>query len=447
MPWIFSLFALGCTGTEEGSDSGVGGVMSAGGATTIGGASNGGSPSIVSGTLNPSGGKIGVSTAITGGTTTTVGSSLGTGGNTATTTGKSVTTGGTTSSTLTSKTTGGTTSINSTKTTGGASTVGGTKATGGTSATTSGTKATGGGTSTTTGGTTSSTIKKFVGNITTGNGSVDFNGMKYSKYWDQITPENAGKWGSVQGSVTSAFNWGTLDSVYKYAESNGILFKQHVFVWGAQQPSGTPTLAQVETWIKSFCQRFPNTKIIDVVNEPPPHTTPNYTSNLGAGEGGKWPWITKAFKLARQHCPNAILLLNDYNNLEYGDQEQHFIDIVKDIKANGAPIDAVGCQAHGLRGVSSATLKTNLNTMSTGTGLPIYITEYDIGEADDGAQLTNFKNHMTVFWESTNIKGITVWGWIDGKTWVKNTGLVKNTAPRSAMTWLMGYLNRPVPPN
>ena len=289
-------------------------------------------------------------------------------------------------------------------------------------------------------------VGKFVGNITTGNG-IDSGGMKYSKYWDQITPENAGKWGAVQQTPSSAFNWSTLDAIYAYTETNHIIFKQHTFVWGSQQPNGTPTLAQVENWMKSFCERYPNTKLIDVVNEPPPHTTPNYTANLGAGESGQWGWITKAFKLARQHCGSAILILNDYNNIEYGDQENHFIDIVKQIKAAGAPIDAVGAQSHALRTMSASQLQTNLNTMATGTGLPIYITEYDIGEANDATQLATYQAQFPIFQKTEAVHGITIWGWIDGRTWVANTGLVKGTQPRSAMTWLMGQLGRPVPPN
>jgi endo-1,4-beta-xylanase len=271
--------------------------------------------------------------------------------------------------------------------------------------------------------------------------------MTYSKYWDQITPENAGKWGSVQSSVTSAFNWSALDAIYAYTQTNKIIFKQHNFVWGAQQPSGTATEAQVENWIKSFCQRYPNTKLIDVVNEPPPHTTPNYTANLGAGESGTYGWITKAFKLARQYCGSAILILNDYNNIEYADQESHFIDIVTQIKAGGAPIDAVGAQSHGASSMSASALQTNLNTLASGTGLPIYITEYDVDQASDSAQLAIFQAQIPIFRNTAAVHGVTIWGWIAGKTWETNSGLVNGTNPRSAMTWLMGQLGRPVPPN
>ncbi len=290
------------------------------------------------------------------------------------------------------------------------------------------------------------TTTKFVGNITTGN-SVDTGGMKFSKYWNQITPENAGKWGSVQSNPSGSFNWATLDAVYNYAQTNGIIFKQHAFVWGSQQPQGTPTLAQVENWIRSFCERFPNTALIDVVNEPPPHTTPNYTSNLGAGESGTWGWITKAFKLARMHCGNAVLILNDFNNIEYTNDINHNIDIVTQIKAAGAPIDAVGCQAHATQNISATNIQNNLNTLATRTSLPLYITEWDIPQANDQSQLTTYQNLFPVFWNSQHVRGITIWGWIVGRTWVSNSGLVNGTSPRPAMTWLMQQLSRPVPPN
>jgi endo-1,4-beta-xylanase len=289
-------------------------------------------------------------------------------------------------------------------------------------------------------------LKKFVGNITTNN-SIDTGGMKYSKYWDQITPENAGKWGSVQSTPSSAFNWATLDAIYNYAQTNNIVFKQHTFVWGSQQPSGTPTLEQVENWIKSFCQRYPNTKLIDVVNEPPPHTTPNYTAALGSGETGTYGWITKAFKLARQHCGSATLILNDYNNIEYADQETHFIDIVNQIKSAGAPIDAVGVQAHAAHSFSASTIQANIDSMASKTGLPIYVTEYDVPEASDATQLSVYQAQFPVFWNTSSVHGITIWGWINGSTWLANSGLVNGTTPRTAMTWLMQQLGRPVPPN
>jgi endo-1,4-beta-xylanase len=289
---------------------------------------------------------------------------------------------------------------------------------------------------------------EFVGNITTSD-SVDTDGKTFSKHWDQITPENAGKWGSVQSSAGAAFNWRTLDAIYDYTESAGIAFKEHAFVWGSQQPSGSITESDVKEWMGTFCDRYPNTKLIDVVNEPPPHTTPSYANAIGGGTNGSWQWITNAFLWAREACPNAELILNDYSNIEYKDHQDRFIAIVKTIQAAGAPIDAVGAQSHDLDddGMELATVRSFLEKMHAETGLPIYITEMDIDQTDDEAQLRYYQDYYPYFRDSGLVKGITIWGWIYGKTWsvAPNSGLVRNGTSRPAMTWLMQELGRPVP--
>ncbi len=290
-------------------------------------------------------------------------------------------------------------------------------------------------------------LPKFVGNITT-HDQVDTDGLVFSDYWDQITPENAGKWGSVQPNAGSGRNWSTLDALYDYAEDHGIIFKQHAFVWGAQQPSGNLTEDDVRSWISEFCSRYPNTRLIDVVNEPPPHTEPSYANAIGGGTNGSWQWIINAFEWAHESCPDAILILNDYNNIEYSDQNQHFINIAKAVKNAGAPIHAVGAQSHALHGqygASTQTMKTLLTKLHQDTGLPVYITEYDIGEANDQIQLTKYQEHLTFFLETEWIHGITLWGWINGKTWIDNSGIMNGGSPRPAMTWLMNELGRPVP--
>jgi endo-1,4-beta-xylanase len=201
--------------------------------------------------------------------------------------------------------------------------------------------------------------------------------------------------------------------------------------------------------MKAFCSRYPNTKLIDVVNEPPPHTTPAYANSIGGGTNGTWAWVTNAFKWAREACPNAILIFNDYNNIEWASNQTAFVNIVKTALAAGAPIDAVGAQAHDLdhASISLATVKSLLAKLNTDTGLPVYITEMDLNSSDDATQLNLYKQYMPLFLEAEYVKGITIWGWIYGSTWSQapNSGLVRNGASRSAMTYIMGLLNRPAP--
>ena len=55
----------------------------------------------------------------------------------------------------------------------------------------------------------------FVGNITT-NGAVR---SDFIQYWNQITPENEGKWGQVE-PTRDVYNWSGLDRAYNYAMQN-----------------------------------------------------------------------------------------------------------------------------------------------------------------------------------------------------------------------------------
>jgi endo-1,4-beta-xylanase len=287
-------------------------------------------------------------------------------------------------------------------------------------------------------------LKKYVGNIDT-RGQVR---SDFVMYWDQVTPENAGKWGSIEGT-RDHMNWAGLDAIHDYAKQHNIPFKQHNFIWGSQQPSWIGGLsqadqaAQVEEWIRLFCERYPDTQLIDVVNEPPPHTTPVYTAALGGAGTSGYDWIAQAFKWAHQYCPSSILILNDYNNIELSGDNAHTIDIVKRIQGVGAPIHGVGAQAHGCANLSASTIQSNIDKITAQTGLPVYISEYDLNIADDNQQKTVMQSQFTMFWNDPNVAGITLWGYIVGATWETNSGLMSSSGTmRPAMTWLMSFLGR-----
>jgi endo-1,4-beta-xylanase len=285
---------------------------------------------------------------------------------------------------------------------------------------------------------------KFVGNITT-RGQVR---SDFLQFWDQLTPENEGKWGRIEGSRDN-MNWDSMDSAYQFAKDNGIPFKAHTLVWGSQQPTWLNGLSaaeqreEVEEWIRLFCERYPEAEMIDVVNEPPPHTEPVYMNALGgAGESG-WDWIVQSFTWAHQYCPNSILILNDFNTIEYEADNSRFINIVKALQAAGAPIDALGAQAHDAYQLPTATVKMYIDKMATETGLPIYISEYDINLAGDSEQEAIMMSQFEMFWDHPDVKGITFWGYVTGQTWKANTGLMSAQGQqRPAMTWLMDFMER-----
>jgi GH35 family endo-1,4-beta-xylanase len=274
----------------------------------------------------------------------------------------------------------------------------------------------------------------FVGNITT-NGSVR---SDFIQYWNQITPENEGKWGSVEPN-RDQYNWSGLDAAYNYAQQHNIPFKQHTFIWGNQAPGWIHNLpaseqaAEIEEWIRDFCARYPNTKIIDVVNEAIPSHAPAAFAQNAFGNN----WIIRSFQLARQYCPNAILVLNDYNVLSW--DTDAFINLARPVIAAGV-VDALGEQAHGLEGWSLNDIRTRLDRVAA-LGLPIYITEYDVARTNDQEQLNILQTQFPLFYNHPSVVGITFWGYVVGSTWVNGSGLIQpNGTPRPAMTWLMNYL-------
>lgn len=281
---------------------------------------------------------------------------------------------------------------------------------------------------------------KFLGNITTAYAVRS----DFSDYWNQLTPENETKWGSIEGT-RDVYNWATVDKEYKYCKDHNFPFKFHTLIWGGQYPGWMDNLSQkdqldeITEWFDAAAKRYPDVAYIDVVNEGlPGHAPAPYKNALGGDGTSGYDWIVKAFIMARERWPKAVLIYNDYNTFQWNTDA--FIALLKKIKAAGAPIDAAGCQAHDLNDMSGANFKTVLNKIHTQTGLPIVISEYDINLQDDQLQLTRFKEQIPIMWEADYVAGVTFWGYIYGSTWVSYSGLIKNGVERPALKWLREYM-------
>lgn len=289
-------------------------------------------------------------------------------------------------------------------------------------------------------GTTPTRRTKPVGNINlSGAPRSDF-----GQYWDQITARNDGFWGSVEPNRDS-FMFAPLDAVYDYAIANKLPFRQHVLLAGIQQPlwmaalSSAEQLEEIDEWMTAFCARYPLTDQIEVVYEPPPHTA-GYVDALGGVGTTGFDWIVKAFQMARQRCPNAKLMLSDYDALRY--DHERFLTMATVLRDSGY-LDALGSESHDQETQPLTELTENLNNLAQ-LGVPIYITEYDLNIADDAEHLRVFQEQMGLFLDSPAVHGITLWGYIEKETWKPNTYLLRTDGTaRPALTWLMDTLGRP----
>jgi GH35 family endo-1,4-beta-xylanase len=303
---------------------------------------------------------------------------------------------------------------------------------------------------------------KFVGNITTrGQIRSDFGTL-----WNQITAENECKWASIEGT-RGRYNFSGCKAAYNWAKQNGGYFKFHALLWGSQYPSWLEGLSVDDTktaimnWFDAVKREIPDPDMIDVVNEAIRTGNNQYHSNYPktkiieamGGDNGNYTFIVNAFKEARKRWPNAVLIYNDYNTVQWNKDQG--IDLINKIKQGGAPVDAYGLQAHDMQnqggnanGTGAGGSCLNINTLKsvieeiwTKTQTPMFISEYDIFTSNDNEQKTCYEQQISYFMENEHIAGITIWGYIYGATWNDGTsGIIRDEKDRPAMTWLKEYL-------
>ncbi len=300
---------------------------------------------------------------------------------------------------------------------------------------------------------------KFLGCATSANIS-----RYLDRYFNQVTPGNEGKWGSVE-MIQGQYNWAPLDKIYNFAVNRNMPFKFHTLIWGQQQPGWIGSLdsaaqrSKIEEWIRRVGERYPKMALVDVVNEPF-HAPPAYKNALGGDGVTGWDWLITAFQLARKYCSDTTkLLLNEYNILHSNSQTNNYINLINLLKARNL-IDGIGIQGHyfefrsDLRATSNVyvydinTIKANLDKLAT-LGLPIYISEFDIDEPVDSDQLAQYKIYFPIFWSHSSVKGITLWGYIQGDVWTAHPYtyvLLSDGTERPALQWLRTYIASPLPP-
>jgi endo-1,4-beta-xylanase len=293
-------------------------------------------------------------------------------------------------------------------------------------------------------------LPKFVGNVYSSPQIQNF-----EAYWNQVTPENASKWGSVE-AIRDNMNWGGLDNAYNFAKDNGFPFHFHVLIWGSQQPAWIDTLntqdqlEEITEWFQAVSNRYDAIDYLEVVNEPlPGHNPPdgtsgraNYKEALGGDGDTGWDWVLTAFRMAREiFPPETKLMLNDFNIINSTSNTTQYLALIRLLQTENL-IDIIGVQGHAFTTTApAATMKINLDALAT-TGLPIQITELDIDGLSDAVQLNDYQRIFPVLYEHPGVEGITLWGWRRG-LWRDAQGaylINQDGSERPALEWLRDYL-------
>jgi len=283
-----------------------------------------------------------------------------------------------------------------------------------------------------------------------------------AEQYNIVVPENCLKWNILRPSVDT-YNFADADSLIAFAETHGMKVRGHNFVWHEALPAWFSGVVVKENAQKFLVDHIHTVggrykgKIHswDVVNEAiwipdgrPDglRTSSPWFEMLGPG------YIDLAFRTAREVDPTALLTYNDYgieyDNDEDGKKRAAVLALLRRMKADKVPLDALGIQSH-IHAVSKEGFSKGVRELIEGAktlGLQVFVTELDVNdEAVPAEDMTErdrivaevYRSYLTTALEGTEVKAVLTWGASDKNTWLnKGTKFRKQHPDR---------LQRPLP--
>jgi endo-1,4-beta-xylanase len=279
--------------------------------------------------------------------------------------------------------------------------------------------------------------------------------------FNTISPENVLKWGSVHPRV-DGYNFDPADRYVAFGEKHQMFIIGHCLVWHSQTPrwvfedgEGKPLtrealLERMHDHIRTVVGRYKG-RIggWDVVNEA--------LNEDGTMRQSPWfriigeHYLAKAFEFAHEDDPKAELYYNDYS-LENEAKRKGAIELIRKLKAAGAPVTAIGLQGHNR--MEWPTVKQESDTIEAfaALGIGVNFSELDVdvlprttaqntadvsataaGTAQSNPYQAGLPDEMQqklakryaelfdVFVQHRKVIGrITFWGVTDGDSWLNN---------------------------
>jgi endo-1,4-beta-xylanase len=178
-----------------------------------------------------------------------------------------------------------------------------------------------------------------------------------AEQFDCLTAENELKPRSLQPQP-GKFNFAAADRIVEFAERHGMKVIGHTLCWHSQTPAwmfrdanGKPlprgeALRNLKDHIDAVLGHFKG-KVVgwDVVNEALSDAKDQYLRDTPARRAIGDDYIKKAFEFARAADPGAELYYNDYGE-EHAEKHEKTIRLVRELRATGVRLSAVGIQSH-----------------------------------------------------------------------------------------------------
>ncbi len=188
----------------------------------------------------------------------------------------------------------------------------------------------------------------------------------------------------VQNNGTLRFD--AADQIATFAARNAIAVHGHTLVWYSHEP---PYFAGLDGQRDAFARAYANyIKTVvsryrsqvrgwDVVNEPVASDGTGLRASLWSRNLGVVDHIVKAFEVAAEADPKAILFINDYDLEKLPRKRVTFLRLIEMLLKRGVPVTGIGTQSHMRIDLPAGAARVAMQDLA-GLGLPIHVSEFDI---------------------------------------------------------------------
>lgn len=262
-----------------------------------------------------------------------------------------------------------------------------------------------------------------------------------------IVPEWEMKWGAME-TRRGRPQYYRCDAFAEIARKHRLWLRGHAVLWHRNVPAWveevtteTPDFSVIEARTRGLMGRY-GTDIIpewDVLNEiiEPENGRPDGLRQSVFLDAFGFSYIKDTLQIAREVQPNARLYINeyglDYDNCTARDRRRAMLRLVERLKAQGAPLDAIGIQAHlrpGGAPFSARSLRRFLADLA-GLDVRIAITELDAREQDlslpveerDRIVADEVARYLDVVLDERAVIGLSTWGLSDRHSWLTSTAM------------------------
>lgn len=252
-----------------------------------------------------------------------------------------------------------------------------------------------------------------------------------ARQFNIIVAENAFKWSQIH-PVPDSYSFGKADDLVDFARANGMMIRGHTLIWHNQLAdwvsSGSydreAAIALMRDHIRTVVGRYEGRVTAwDVVNEALDDSGALRADSFWYRTIGP-DYIALALEFAHEADPAAKLYYNDYGAEGMNPKSDAVYALVRDLKAEGVPIDGVGWQMHVVNGFRIGREHAENAERLAALGLELTITELDVRirlpatEAALDRQAETYGDIGAFCLAQANCAALLTWGFTDRYSWI-----------------------------